>query len=120
MTFGSRDADAAIAIDRNFARAYAEKGSYLVASGRAAEAFELVEQGPAARPAGSVTRTELEWVLCYAQAHLAHWEQAIEAVRKIGRDQPSTFWPYFELAASYAWIGRRDRSRPRRLRTSRG
>jgi adenylate cyclase len=101
------NADAAIAIDRNLARAYTVKSHVLVASGRAPEAIEPAEQALRLDPSDP-ERDGAEWVLCYAQAHLAHWNEAIEACGKSAAINPSFLRPYFELAASYAWIGRRD------------
>ncbi len=100
-------ADAAIAIDRNFARAYAVKSNILVVSGRAAEAVEPAEQALRLDPLDP-QRDGTEWVLCYAQAHLAHWEQAIEACERSAAINPTFPRPYFELASSNAWIGRRE------------
>ncbi len=101
------NADAAIAIDRNLARAYTVKSHVLVASGRAPEAIGPAEQALRLDPSDP-ERDGTEWVLCYAQAHLAHWNEAIEACGKSASINPSFLRPYFELAASYAWIGRRD------------
>ena len=53
--------------------------------------------------------------------HLAQWEQAIEWCQKSAASNPALFWPHFELAAAYAWLGQssdaaREVSELRKLR----
>ena len=100
------NANAAIAIDRNFAGAYGFKGYLTLVSGRAAEAVEQLEQALRLDPLDP-GRDLTEYNLCKAHAHLAHWDQAIEWCGKAAADNPSNLYPNFELAASYAWLGRR-------------
>src|SRR5208337_4488705 len=80
--------DAVIAIDRNFANAYAEKSHTLVMLGRAEEAIKPVEQALRLDPRSPV-RNIWEWYMCDAYAHLAQWE--IRA--KVGRVQPLAVVP---------------------------
>lgn len=47
-----------------------------------------------------------QWQICNAHAHLAQWAQAIEWFQKSAATNPELFWPYFELAAAYGWLGR--------------
>jgi len=98
-------ANAAIAIDPNFAHAYAEKAHLMVFTGRAPEAIETLEFALRLDPLDP-GRDMTEWVLCDAHAHLAQWDQAIDWCGKAAANNPSFFWPYFELAAGYAWLGR--------------
>ena len=95
----------AIALDRNFASAYGEKGSYMIAHGRAAEAFDLIDKALQLDPQDPSLYI-WQWFACNAHAHLAQWEQAIDWCQRSAATNPSTFWPYYELAASYGWLGR--------------
>ena len=58
-----------------------------------------------------------QWQICNAHAHLAQWAQAIEWFQKSAATNPELFWPYFELAAAYGWLGRSGGRRQRRGRT---
>jgi adenylate cyclase len=98
------ESNAAIASDRNFAAAYAEKSHYMITHGRSPEAFELAEQALRLDP-HDVGRNIWEWYVCNAHAHLAQWEQAIEWCQKSAASNPALFWPHYELAAAYAWLG---------------
>ena len=97
--------DAAIAIDRNFAPAYAEKSHTLVMLGRAEEAIKPVEQALRLDPRSPV-RNVWEWYMCDAYAHLAQWEKAIEWCQKSVASNSSLLFPYIELAAANGWLGR--------------
>jgi len=99
------ETNAAIASDRNFAGDYAEKGHYMIASGRAPEALEFLEQALRLSPRDPA-RNIWQWQMCNAHAHLGQWEQAIDWCQKSAATNPTLFWPYFELAASYAQLGR--------------
>ena len=99
------ETNAAIASDRNFAADYAEKGHYMIATGRAPQAFEFLEQALRLSPRDP-GRNIWQWQICNAHAHLAHWEQAIEWCQKSAATNPAFFWPYFELAAAYGSLGR--------------
>ena len=106
--------------DRNFAAAYAEKSHYMITHGRSPEAFELAEQALRLDP-HDVGRNIWEWYVCNAHAHLAQWEQAIEWCQKSAASNPALFWPHYELAAAYAWLGQssdaaREVSELRKLR----
>jgi adenylate cyclase len=96
--------NAAILSDRNLAAAYAEKSHYMITHGRSPEAFELVEEALRLDP-HDVGRNIWEWYACNAHAHLAQWEQAIGWCQKSAASNPALFWPHFELAAAYAWLG---------------
>jgi tetratricopeptide (TPR) repeat protein len=97
--------NAAIESDRNLAPAYAEKGHVMVLLGRPEEAFEPVEQALRLDPLDP-GRNIWEWYMCNAYAHLAQWENAIDWCQKSAASNPSLHWPYFELAAANAWLGR--------------
>ena len=106
-TSGSPNSNDAIAIDRNLAPAYAEKGHYMITQGRSPEAFDLVAQALRLDP-HDPGRNIWEWYICNAHAHLAQWEQAVEWCQKSAATNPEFFWPHFELASAYAWLGRPD------------
>ena len=97
--------DAVIAIDRNFANAYAEKSHTLVMLGRAEEAIKPVEQALRLDPR-SPARNVWEWYMCDAYAHLAQWEKAINSCQRSVASNSSLLFPYIELAAANGWMGR--------------
>src|SRR5271165_6142740 len=97
--------DAVIAIDRNFANAYAEKRHTLVMLGRVEEAIKPVEQALRLDPRSPV-RNVWEWYMCDAYAHLAEWEKVIDSCQKSVASNPSLMFPYIELAAANGWMGR--------------
>ena len=97
--------NATIALDRNFAGAYAEKAHYMIAHGRAAEAFDLIAKALRLDPQDPSLYI-WQWFACNAHTHLAEWEQAIDWCQRSAATNPATFWPYYELAASYGWLGR--------------
>ncbi len=97
--------DAAIRSDRNFAEAYAEKAFVMILLGRPQEAFPLVEQALRLDPL-SPSRSVYEYFACDAHAHLAHWELVVEWCSRSTASNPSSYWPYYDLAAAYGWLGR--------------
>jgi tetratricopeptide (TPR) repeat protein len=99
------ETNAAIQSDRNLAPAYSEKGHYMIATGRASEAPALLEQAIRLDPHDPGVNI-WQWQMCNAYAHLGQWEQAIDWCQNSAASNPALFWPYFELAASYAWLGR--------------
>ena len=97
--------NAALVLDRNFAGAYAEKASYLIAQGRAAEALDPAAKALRLDPQ-SPSLYIWQWFVCSAHNHLAEWDQAIDWCQKSAATNPATYWPYYELAAAYGWLGR--------------
>src|SRR5208337_1096912 len=97
--------DAVIAIDRNFANAYAEKSHTLVMLGRAEEAIKPVEQALRLDPRSPV-RNVWEWHMCDAYAHLAQWEKVLDSCQTSVASNSSLLFPYIELAAANGWLGR--------------
>ncbi len=95
----------AIASDPNLAGAYAEKGNASILLGRAADAFEPLEQAFRLDPRER-GRNVREYYTCLAHAHLAHWEAATEWCEKSIATDPSFPYPYANLAAAYGWLGR--------------
>jgi adenylate cyclase len=95
----------AIALDRNYAGAYAEKAHYMIAHGRAAEAFDLIDKALRLDPQ-SPTLYIWQLYACNAHAQLAEWEQAIDWCQRGVASNPAVFWSYYELAACYGWLGR--------------
>ncbi len=77
----------------------------MIAHGRSAEAFDLVDKALRLNPQD---RSLYVWQLfaCNARAQLAEWEQAIGWRQRSAASNPSTFWPYYELAACYGWLER--------------
>ena len=99
------------------ARLWRQEAYLTLVSGRAAEAVEPAEQALRLDPLDP-GRDLTEYNLCYAHAHLAHWEQAIESCGKAAAINPSNLYPYFELAAAYAWLGRRAEASHAVVRTA--
>jgi tetratricopeptide (TPR) repeat protein len=112
---GQRDAslaelNAAVAANPNFADGLAEKGHYLILRGRSAEGFDLIEQALRLDPRNPA-RGLWQYYACDAYAHLAEWEQAVEACQKSAAMSPALDLPYFVLVAAYGWLGRLDEAR---------
>ena len=102
--------DAAVAANRNFADALAEKGHYLIVHGRSTEGIDLIEQALRLDP-HDPARGLWQYYLCDAYAHLAEWERVVEACQKSAAMSPALGWPYFGLVAAYGWLGRFDEAR---------
>jgi tetratricopeptide (TPR) repeat protein len=102
--------NAAVAANRNFADALAEKGHYLIVHGRSAEGIDLTEQALRLDPSDPA-RGLWQYYLCDAYAHLAEWERVVEACQKSAAMSPAVGWPYFGLVAAYGWLGRFDEAR---------
>jgi adenylate cyclase len=98
------EAEAAIAVDRNDALAYAIAGFSKLYIGRAAEGFSGLETALRLSPRDP-WRPFWEWQICSLHAHLAQWDQAIEWCRKSIATQNND-GAYIDMAAAYAWIGR--------------
>ena len=82
--------DVAINNDRNFAAAYALRGSALVFIGEAKKAIPEVETALRLSPRDPL-RNWWEFRICHAYAHMAEWEQGRRMVPKIHRDQRRSF-----------------------------
>ena len=100
------ETNTAIALDRNYAGAYAQKAHYMIAHGRAAEAFDLIDKALRLDPQDDPSLYVGQLFACNAHAQLAEWEQAIDWCQRSAASNPATFWPYYELAACYGWLGR--------------
>jgi class 3 adenylate cyclase/TolB-like protein len=102
--------NAAVAANRNFADALAEKGHFLIVHGRSTEGVDLTEQALRLDPRDPA-RGLWQYYLCDAYAHLAEWERVVEACQKSAAMSPALGWPYFGLVAAYGWLGRLDEAR---------
>jgi adenylate cyclase len=102
--------NAAVAANRNFAAALAEKGHYLIIHGRSAEGFDLIEQALRLDPSDPA-RGLWQYYVCDAYAHLAEWDRVVEACQKSTAMSPALELPYFDLVAAYGWLGRLDEAR---------
>ncbi len=99
------ETNTAIALDQNYAGAYCQKAHYMIAHGRAAEAFNLLDK-VLRLDSQDPSRYVSQLFVCNAHAQLAEWEQAIDWCQRSAASNAATFWPYYELAASYGWLGR--------------
>ena len=96
---------AAIAADRNFARAYGEMGFSLILSGRAEDAIEPIDRALKLDP-DDCWRGSWEYYMCDAYSHMAKWEQAAEWCERAIGSAPTSYVARYNLAAAYGWLGR--------------
>jgi adenylate cyclase len=102
---GIAEADAARAIDRNFATAYDFSGFWKLFLGRAAEGFSEIETAMTLSPRDPV-RPIWEYHLCHLHSHLGQWEQALDHCRLAIQGAPYVWYPYADVALANAWLGR--------------
>ena len=98
------EAEMAIADDRNNSRAYGNAGFYKMHLGRSADGIADVETALRLDPHSS-DAPFWQANLCYLQAHLAQWEEAIEQCGKALAAKPDDSELFAALAAAYAWAG---------------
>ena len=100
------DYDAAIALNPSLAPAYGALGAAKIRVGRSAEAFAPLEMAIKLSPRDPLLNTWYFYV-CHAHSHLGEYEAAIDWCRQSLAVKP--FWiAYADLAASYAWTGRKS------------
>jgi adenylate cyclase len=95
--------EAAIAINRSLAPAYASLGNAKIRAGRAEEAFGPLQTAIRLSPHDPLLNI---WYfnICHAYSHLAQYDAAIEWCRRSVAVSP--FWiSYVDLASAYAWKG---------------
>jgi TolB-like protein len=97
--------ETAIALDPNNAEAHADAGFRKIMLGRAEEGFAGVETAFRLSPRDPAVPW-WQYYMCHLHAHLAHWEQSIEWCNKAAVSMPDVFYPYLDLAAAHAWLGR--------------
>jgi adenylate cyclase len=112
LTYGkkqSNDAlselDVAIDNDRNFAQAYALRGSAFTFIGEAKKAIPEAETALHLSP-HDPSRNRWEFRICHAYAHMAEWEKAAEWCEKSIATNAGYWLPYVDLAAASGWLGR--------------
>ena len=100
------DYDAAISLNPSLAPAYGALGAAKIRVGRSAEAFAPLEMAIKLSPRDPLLNTWYFYV-CHAHSHLGEYEAAIDWCRQSLAVKP--FWiAYADLAASYAWTGRKS------------
>jgi adenylate cyclase len=98
--------EAAIALNPSLAPAYNGLGGAKIRVGRSAEAFAPLQMAINLSPRDPLLNT-FYFYICHAHSHLGQYEPAIEWCRKSIATKP--FWiAYADLAASYAWTGRKS------------
>ena len=97
--------DAAIENNQNFAQAYATRGDMLTWAGRAAESIAEDETALRLSPRDP-GRNLWQFGICHAYTHLAQWEKALEWCQKSIATDGGTWFPYVDIAAANAWLGR--------------
>jgi len=96
---------AAIALNPSLAPAYGALGGAKIRIGRSAEAFEPLQTAIKLSPRDPLLNTWYFYI-CHAYSHLGQYEAAIDWCRQSLAVKP--FWiAYADLAASYAWTGRK-------------
>ena len=99
----------AVEYDPNLTIAYAVAGLTTLYSGRAADLFPFVERAIRLSPLDPAL-SNWEYYICHAHTHLTRWDRAIEWCNRSVSHAP--YWAaYVDLAACYAWTGRRDEAR---------
>jgi len=104
-----REFEAAIAINRSLAPAYASLGNAKIRAGRAEEAFGPLQTALRLSPHDPLLNI---WYfnICHAYSHLAQYDAAIEWCRRSVAVSP--FWiAYVDLASAYAWTGQKAEAR---------
>ena len=99
------DYEAAIALNPSLAPAYGALGGAKIRVGRSLEAFAPLQTAIKLSPRDPLLNTWYFYI-CHAHSHLAQYEAAIDWCRQSIAVKP--FWiAYADLAASYAWTGRK-------------
>ena len=94
----------AIDNDRNFAAAYALRGSALIFIGEAKKAIPEVENALRLSPRDPL-RNWWEFRICHAYAHMAEWERAVEWCQKSIATNAEFWIAYVDLTAANGWLG---------------
>ena len=103
-------AEAAIALDNNNARAHAWATFWRMFLGHAEDGFAGVETALRLSPRD----LDVPWwqfYMCALHAQLAQWERAIEWCDKSVAGMPEVWYPLVGLAAANAWAGRDKEAR---------
>ncbi len=96
---------AAIALNPSLAPAYGALGGAKIRVGRSTEAFAPLQTAIKLSPRDPLLNTWYFYI-CHAHSHLGQYEAAIDWCRQSLAVKP--FWiAYADLAASYAWTGRK-------------
>jgi tetratricopeptide (TPR) repeat protein len=99
------EAEAARDIDPNFALAHDRASFWRLFLGRAADGFSGVETALKLSPRDPA-RPFWEYDICHLHSHLGQWEQALEHCRLAAQGVPFVWYPYADLIAANAWLGR--------------
>jgi adenylate cyclase len=112
LTYGKKqfndalsEVNVAIDNDRNFARAYALRGSIFIFIGEAKKAIPEVETALHLSPRDPL-RNRWEFGICHAHAHMAEWADAAEWCQKSIATTAGFWTPYIDLVAADGWLGR--------------
>jgi adenylate cyclase len=97
--------EAAIKSDPNLAPAHGTLGLWRAFVGHAEEGFSDVETAMRLSP-HDPDMPPWEYYLCHLHSHLAQWDQAIPHCQQSLAASPQNFYPYIDLVAANAWLGR--------------
>jgi hypothetical protein len=104
------EAETARDLDPNFASAHAEASMGRLFRGHAEEGFSGLETAIKLSPRDPV-RPIWEVNICHLHSHLAQWDKAIEHCHLAVQGAPYVWFPYADLVAANAWLGRGDEAK---------
>jgi TolB-like protein len=104
------EAELAVALDRNNAKANADASLWKMYLGRSEEGFAGVETAFRLSPRDSAAPT-WQFGLCLLRLHLAQWDEAVDQCNKAVAAGPQSWYPLVGLAAANAWAGHHNEAR---------
>jgi tetratricopeptide (TPR) repeat protein len=99
------EAEAARDINPNLALAHDRASFWRLFLGRAADGISGVETAMKLSPRDPA-RPFWEYDICHLHSHLGQWEQALDHCRLAAQGVPFVWYPYADLIAANAWLGR--------------
>ena len=98
------EAELAVALDRNNAKAHADASLWKMYLGRSEEGFAGIETAFRLSPRDSAAPT---WRLgvCFLRLHLAQWDEAVDQCNRAVAAGPQNWYPLVGLTAANAWAG---------------
>jgi adenylate cyclase len=115
IRFGNPEAaiaeyDAALQIDPNYPPAYLSKGSALILSGRAREAFSPVQIALRLSPKDPLA-FNMHYQVCHAHLHLREYAEAIDECRQSIILNKEFWYAYPDLVVGYSETGQAEQAR---------
>jgi adenylate cyclase len=98
------EAELAIALDHNNAKAHADASFWRMYVGRSEDGFEGIETAFRLSPRDSAAST-WQHFLCELRTHLAQWDAAIDSCNMAFAGNPDNWRALVNIAAANAWAG---------------